>query len=159
MSKISKPTEPSKYKISSSKSGSPLNSFKDFMSHDSGYTTEKEVNNLCQDLIEWAQREDAETFLGFYKFYGIPRTTFDNRVHAWPQLSKAKEIARDMIAERLQRKSFHKEYECDFKVVQPIMRMYHHEYQDAWKEEQELRKDDAPDKVIIQLEDFVRDRK
>lgn len=156
---MSKNTEPNKYKISKSNLGNPLNSYKDFRAHKAADITEKEIDALCDDLVEWAKREDAETFLGFYKFYGLSRDTMDKRIARWPQLAEAKEIARDIIAERLQRKSFHKDYNCDFKAIQPVIRVYHHEYQEVWKEDQELKKENDPGKIIIQLEDFVKDKK
>ena len=136
---MDKKRESSKEITNVSKSETPFKTARDMLSWNTVNYSEKLINKICEDVLEWSRRDDAEDMLSFFRIYGIPRQKYYFLKKRNDNLSQVHEIVLDNIGERLQKKARYKDFNWDNKAVIPVLKIYHPDWRQVWEEDQEAQ--------------------
>jgi hypothetical protein len=115
--------------------------------------TEEQVNKLCKDIIEWAQREDSFHLAGFALSQGKTRTWIYETAEVYSNFSDALKEAREILAMRYVSGMMVNKYNSTF--GEKYLPIYDKDYKELlkWKASLQNPIDDQDKEIIIKRQE------
>jgi hypothetical protein len=161
--KTSKPTITKKKtskKITPCQEKAPIRVIEEVRDQFTGLTrpiTNRYLENLAVDLIEWSKNDKSIILKEFFAVRGVLKEVFYRWCKTYPPLKDAHEIAKSFIAIRREKGGLTKQY--DTTMIMRSMPMY----DDEWKEFEEWRaslknkEEEKSRRQVVIIEKFVEE--